>query len=138
AAWPGWLRPDTVVCRCEETDYASLCRAAGNAAGRGSHIGKLETRAGLGPCQGRICGPTVAQLTARLTGRPAEGAPTAGSRHPGTGSRHPTSVTQHPPTGGPHHRPIAQPIRLGELAAAPEPVPDRSTSRTRHPKTEQS
>ncbi|SEC26848.1 NADPH-dependent 2,4-dienoyl-CoA reductase, sulfur reductase [Streptomyces misionensis] len=124
AAWPGWLRPDTVVCRCEETDYASLCRAAGNAVGRGSHVGKLESRAGLGPCQGRICGPTVAQLTARPAGRPAEGTPATGPRPPAS--------------GGPHHRPIAQPIRLGELAAAPAPVPDRSISRTRHPKTEQS
>lgn len=106
AAWPEWLRPETVVCRCEEADYASLCRAAGNAASRGMRVAKLETRAGLGPCQGRICGPTVAELSARLTGRPAE--------RPAEGL----------PTAGPHHRPIVQPIRLGELAATPEPLPE--------------
>ncbi|MEU0602008.1 FAD-dependent oxidoreductase [Streptomyces sp. NPDC006393] len=110
AAWPEWLRPETIVCRCEEADYASLCRAAGNAASRGARVAKLETRAGLGPCQGRICGPTVAELGARLTGRTAE-CPADGL-----------------PAAGPHHRPIAQPIRLGELAAAPEPLPDDTES----------
>jgi NADPH-dependent 2,4-dienoyl-CoA reductase/sulfur reductase-like enzyme len=81
--WPGWLRPDTVICRCEETSYESLCRAsAENPAARAV---KLASRAGLGPGQSRICGPTVAELS------------------------------QEPPN--PHHRPIAQPIRLGELAA---------------------
>ncbi|WP_316744632.1 FAD-dependent oxidoreductase [Streptomyces sp. MK7] len=119
AAWPEWLRPETVVCRCEEADYASLCRAADNAASRGARVAKLETRAGLGPCQGRICGPTVAELSARLTGRPAE--------HPAEGL----------PAAGPHHRPIAQPIRLGELAAAPEPIPDSTESDPRCTKTEQ-
>ncbi|MGW5200969.1 FAD-dependent oxidoreductase [Streptomyces spiralis] len=119
AAWPEWLRPETVVCRCEDADYASLCRAAGNAASRGARVAKLETRAGLGPCQGRICGPTVAELSARLTGRPVE--------RPAEGL----------PAAGPHHRPIAQPIRLGELAAAPEPLPDSTESHPRGRKTEQ-
>ncbi|MYR86347.1 FAD/NAD(P)-binding oxidoreductase, partial [Streptomyces sp. SID685] len=103
AAWPGWLRPETVVCRCEETDYASLCRAVAHAATAAARVVKLETRAGLGPCQARMCGPTVAELSARLRGepldRPVEGLPAA----------------------GPHHRPIAQPIRLGELADCPSP-----------------
>jgi NADPH-dependent 2,4-dienoyl-CoA reductase/sulfur reductase-like enzyme len=110
AAWPEWLRPETVICRCEEADYASLCRAAGNQASAATRVTKLETRAGLGPCQARICGPTVAELSARLSGeptdRPVEGLPTA----------------------APHRRPIAQPIRLGELAAAPEPFPKDPTS----------
>lgn len=119
AAWPDWLRPETVVCRCEEADYASLCRAAGNAASRGARVAKLQTRAGLGPCQGRICGPTVAELSARLTGRTAE--------RPAEGL----------PAAGPHHRPIAQPIRLGELAATPEPLPDDTESRPRCRNTEQ-
>ncbi|MBQ1088603.1 FAD-dependent oxidoreductase [Streptomyces sp. B93] len=105
AAWPEWLRPTTVVCRCEETDYATLRRAAADRASTAARVAKLETRAGLGPCQARVCGPTVAELNARLSGepvgRPAEDLPA--------------------PT--PHRRPIAQPIRLGELAAAPEPPP---------------
>ncbi|MCP3822444.1 NAD(P)/FAD-dependent oxidoreductase [Streptomyces sp. A3M-1-3] len=104
AAWSGWLRPETVVCRCEETDYAALCRAAANQVGAGPRVARLETRAGLGPCQARICGPTVAELSAR-----------------------PRGVAPHVPIDGsapasPHRRPIAQPIRLGELAAAAEPA----------------
>jgi NADPH-dependent 2,4-dienoyl-CoA reductase/sulfur reductase-like enzyme len=83
AAWPGWLRDDTIVCRCEETTYGQLKTAAADPVEAGPHALKLGTRAGLGPCQGRICGPTVAELC-------------------GGAER--------------HHRPIAQPIRLGELA----------------------
>ncbi|MFE1953420.1 FAD-dependent oxidoreductase [Streptomyces sp. NPDC059524] len=103
AAWPGWLRPETVVCRCEDADYASLCRAAEAPQSASARVAKLETRAGLGPCQARICGPTVAELNARLSGAPAE-CPVEGL-----------------PAPAPHRRPIAQPIRLGDLAAPPEP-----------------
>ncbi|MER7879137.1 FAD-dependent oxidoreductase [Streptomyces solisilvae] len=108
-AWPQWLRPETIICRCEEADYASVCRAVGNEASAGARVAKLETRAGLGPCQARVCGPTVAELGARLTGRPAQ-------RH-----------AEGAPTAGPHRRPIAQPIRLGELAE-PEPSPEDPTA----------
>ncbi|MFM9372045.1 FAD-dependent oxidoreductase [Streptomyces sp. Da 82-17] len=116
AAWPGWLRPETVVCRCEEADYASLCRAAADPSSSAARVAKLETRAGLGPCQARVCGPTVAELTARLTGPPAD--------RPADGL----------PAPAPHRRPVAQPIRLGELAAAPEPAPPRPDGpRPHHP-----
>lgn len=116
-AWSGWLRPETVVCRCEEADYASLCRAATGQAGAAARVAKLETRAGLGPCQARVCGPTVAELSARLRGTPTngpvDGLPTHGP------------VDGLPPSS-PHRRPIAQPIRLGELAGSPEPSPNDS------------
>jgi D-hydroxyproline dehydrogenase subunit alpha len=49
-------RPDTIVCRCEDVSFASI----------GSHTGwtdaKVQTRCGMGPCQGRICGPAVEYL----------------------------------------------------------------------------
>jgi NADPH-dependent 2,4-dienoyl-CoA reductase/sulfur reductase-like enzyme len=49
-------QPDTIVCRCEDVTFARLQ----------GHIGwtdaKLQTRCGMGPCQGRICGPAVEQL----------------------------------------------------------------------------
>ncbi|MEV7095086.1 FAD/NAD(P)-binding oxidoreductase [Amycolatopsis sp. NPDC051045] len=83
AAWPGWLHDDTIVCRCEETTYGDLKSAVALPAAPGPHALKLGTRAGLGPCQGRMCGPAVAELC-------------GGTER--------------------HHRPIAQPIRLGELA----------------------
>ncbi|MEU5883787.1 FAD/NAD(P)-binding oxidoreductase [Spirillospora sp. NPDC047279] len=91
AAWPGWLRPETVVCRCEETSYGTLRQAAADRAGGSARALRLGTRAGLGPCQARVCGPAVADLLA------------------GDGI----------PSGDPHNRPVAQPIRLGELARPP-------------------
>ena len=46
-------RPDTIVCRCEDVTFARL---------RGHHswrAAKLQTRCGMGPCQGRVCGGAV-------------------------------------------------------------------------------
>ncbi|MGI8509325.1 MAG: FAD-dependent oxidoreductase [Gemmatimonadaceae bacterium] len=45
--------PTTVVCRCEDVPYGSLSTA------RSSRQAKLYTRAGMGPCQGRVCGPAL-------------------------------------------------------------------------------
>lgn len=47
------IAPETIVCRCEDVQFARLrpypsWRAA-----------KLQTRCGMGPCQGRICGPAT-------------------------------------------------------------------------------
>jgi NADPH-dependent 2,4-dienoyl-CoA reductase/sulfur reductase-like enzyme len=46
-------RPETIVCRCEDVRWASLKAA------RSSREAKLHTRCGMGPCQGRICGPAA-------------------------------------------------------------------------------
>jgi NADPH-dependent 2,4-dienoyl-CoA reductase/sulfur reductase-like enzyme len=44
---------DTVVCRCEDVTLGELRKQnSGTEA-------KLQTRCGMGPCQGRICGPAV-------------------------------------------------------------------------------
>nr|BFD87103.1 FAD/NAD(P)-binding oxidoreductase [Streptomyces sp. Xyl84] len=104
-AWPGWLRPQTVVCRCEEADYASICRAVTDPASAAARVTRLETRAGLGPCQGRMCGPTIVDLTARLN------------------DASPDRWYEGLSPASPHRRPIAQPIRLGELAGLPAPTP---------------
>jgi len=49
-------RRNTIVCRCEDVSFNSV---------RG-HTGwtdaKLQTRCGMGPCQGRVCGPAVEYL----------------------------------------------------------------------------
>jgi D-hydroxyproline dehydrogenase subunit alpha len=45
--------PDTLVCRCEDVSYAPLQKHVGWRAA------KLQTRCGMGPCQGRICGPAT-------------------------------------------------------------------------------
>ncbi|MCL7456287.1 hypothetical protein M8I35_03705 [Micromonospora sp. MSM11] len=56
---------------------------------------KLLTRAGMGWCQGRVCGYATACLVAREAGRAPGAADLAGYAS----------------------RPLAQPVTLGELAA---------------------
>ena len=47
---------DTMVCRCEDVSFGRL-------QGHSSWTeAKLQTRCGMGPCQGRICGPAVQSL----------------------------------------------------------------------------
>ncbi len=48
--------PDTIVCRCEDARFGQIC------AHRGWKSAKLQTRCGMGPCQGRICGAALAFL----------------------------------------------------------------------------
>lgn len=44
---------ETIVCRCEDVNFGRLRRQSSWRAA------KLQTRCGMGPCQGRICGPTT-------------------------------------------------------------------------------
>ncbi|WP_028717122.1 NAD(P)/FAD-dependent oxidoreductase [Paracoccus sp. J39] len=60
--------PDEVVaCRCEEVRCGEI-RASLAVGAAGPNQLKAFLRCGMGPCQGRICGPTLAQLTARMRG----------------------------------------------------------------------
>jgi NAD(P)H-nitrite reductase large subunit len=62
ARWTERVTDDTVVCRCEEVP-ASAIREAVDELGAGDvRTVKLLTRAGMGWCQGRMCGPAVAGL----------------------------------------------------------------------------
>jgi len=62
AHWTEQVTDDTVVCRCEEVP-ASAIREAVDELGAGDvRTVKLLTRAGMGWCQGRMCGPAVAGL----------------------------------------------------------------------------
>ena len=47
---------ETIVCRCEDVTYGDLASCAGWT------DAKLQTRCGMGPCQGRICGPATQTL----------------------------------------------------------------------------
>jgi NADPH-dependent 2,4-dienoyl-CoA reductase/sulfur reductase-like enzyme len=49
-------KPQTIVCRCEDVPL-SVVREAINA-----RDAKLQTRCGMGPCQGRICGPILQRV----------------------------------------------------------------------------
>jgi NADPH-dependent 2,4-dienoyl-CoA reductase/sulfur reductase-like enzyme len=44
---------ETIVCRCEDVPYSRLQEH------RSWRAAKLHTRCGMGPCQGRVCGPAT-------------------------------------------------------------------------------
>jgi NADPH-dependent 2,4-dienoyl-CoA reductase/sulfur reductase-like enzyme len=91
--WSKWLTAETIICRCEEVSLGRLFSVADASQSTGLRSLKLLTRAGLGICQGRVCGRTVEELLGARTpgGRLIDGVST-------------------------DRRPIATPIRLGELA----------------------
>ncbi len=91
--WRHWLHDDTIVCRCEEVGYGRLCATASSTEAEGLRPLKLTTRAGLGICQGRICGRTVEELLIAAS--------------PGDGFLDSVSTDR---------RPIVTPQRLGDLA----------------------
>jgi hypothetical protein len=67
--WLARLRPDTVVCRCEDVVWEELTGALSAGPSDLRSIKGL-TRCGMGYCQGRVCGPVVQYAATRLTGRP--------------------------------------------------------------------
>lgn len=57
--WPDWLSDDTDVCRCEEVSAGDVRAAVADLGAHDARTVKLFTRAGMGWCQGRMCGPAV-------------------------------------------------------------------------------
>jgi len=105
SGWTDWLDSSTVVCRCEEVDYGTLLAVRRDTESVGLRSLKLTTRAGLGLCQGRICGRSVENILAADGVGFADGVST-------------------------DRRPIAATIRLGELARAAQPFHDDDSSST--------
>ncbi len=89
---PQILAPEggTVVCRCEEVTAAEI-RQALKAGATGPRQIKTTTRAGMGPCQGRMCDLSVRGIL--------------------------TSCGENPTA--PRARTPIKPVKLGELAALP-------------------
>ncbi|MFC5392021.1 NAD(P)/FAD-dependent oxidoreductase [Bosea vestrisii] len=86
---------ETLVCRCEEVTAGELRARAGE--GRpGPNQLKAFTRAGMGPCQGRQCGYSMAHIIAAAQNRPVE------------------------EVGFYRIRPPLKPVTLGELASLDE------------------
>lgn len=106
SAWTDWLDPSTVICRCEEVPYGTLIRVRDATESVGLRSLKLTTRAGLGLCQGRICGRSVEHILSR--GNEVGFADDAST----------------------DRRPIAAPIRLGELSRPPDFVDDDAPSQS--------
>ena len=61
-------RPDTVVCRCEDVTRLGAQQAAA-VHGDTMRAIKLGCRAGMGPCQARICGPSLQAMATGNGGR---------------------------------------------------------------------
>ncbi len=57
---------DTVVCRCENLTVGHIRRMVKEGVKEVNEI-KCISRAGMGPCQGRMCGPAVAEIIAAET-----------------------------------------------------------------------
>jgi NADPH-dependent 2,4-dienoyl-CoA reductase/sulfur reductase-like enzyme len=94
---PQFLVPpddQTLVCRCEEVTAGTI-RDVSRRGLTGPNQLKVFTRCGMGPCQGRLCGPTVVELLAdEMNTRPAD-------------------------VGTYRLRPPIKPLRLSEIAALP-------------------
>jgi NADPH-dependent 2,4-dienoyl-CoA reductase/sulfur reductase-like enzyme len=80
---PGILAPadDVLACRCEEVTAGAI-RAAARLGATGPNQMKAYLRCGMGPCQGRLCAPTVAALIAQTRGLPPEAVPPLRPRAP--------------------------------------------------------
>jgi thioredoxin reductase len=62
---------DDIVCRCEEVTVAELHEAIAQGSTDANRV-KAYTRCGMGPCQGRLCGPVAAEVIARALGQRAD------------------------------------------------------------------
>lgn len=96
--WTSWLTGDTVVCRCEEVPVSRIRAAVAEFGATDARAVGGLCSAGMGWCQGRVCGYATALLTAQLRDRPLEAADLVAYAQ----------------------RPLAQPVRLADLADDPD------------------
>jgi bacterioferritin-associated ferredoxin len=75
------LTEDTVLCRCEGITVSQVRRAIDEGATTVNAV-RMITRAGMGRCQGRMCGASVAELLARELEQPVESVGQATPRPP--------------------------------------------------------
>jgi len=59
SGWVDRLSDDTTVCRCEEVPFAALRSMRQDLDAHDGRSAKMLTRAGMGYCQGRVCGYAV-------------------------------------------------------------------------------
>lgn len=72
---------ETVICRCEGVTLGDLRREIRSGAASVDAL-KKGTRAGMGNCQGRICGPILSEVLAAFTGSGPEAAGSLSARAP--------------------------------------------------------
>jgi NADPH-dependent 2,4-dienoyl-CoA reductase/sulfur reductase-like enzyme len=78
---PMRLDDATLVCRCEEVTAAQV-RDAARAGCQGMNQLKAYTRCGMGPCQGRMCGPVGLEVLAAARGIPVSAVEPLRTRFP--------------------------------------------------------
>lgn len=61
----------TVICRCENVTVGAVRKAVREGARELNEL-KIMTRTGMGPCQGRMCGPALAEVMAAEVDRSPE------------------------------------------------------------------
>jgi hypothetical protein len=69
------VTPETILCRCENVTAKQVFAALDRDDDCTLRGVKIHTRAGMGPCQGRMCSHVIARLVARRTGKPIETVP---------------------------------------------------------------
>ena len=114
--WDQHLHDDTVVCRCEEVRAGELVDTRDRMAGADSRTQKGITRAGMGWCQGRVCGFAVSCLATAGDGDVSAGAGSVGADSVSAD----TSQASRGSLASSAKRPVAQPVPLGELADLPD------------------
>jgi thioredoxin reductase len=72
AGWAEVLDADTIVCRCEEVRCSAVRSAIDQGGATDARQVKQLTRAGMGWCQGRVCGYATALLASGRPGDPVE------------------------------------------------------------------
>lgn len=78
---PELMEEETMVCRCEGVTLGEIRRLIREGYQSVDEIKRIS-RAGMGPCQSRTCGPLIASEIARMTGRPLESVEPSAQRPP--------------------------------------------------------
>jgi hypothetical protein len=76
------ITDDTILCRCESVPAARIIEAVGVDGDCSLRGIKVQTRAGMGSCQGRMCGHLISRLIAKKMGTPLESIPPDTARAP--------------------------------------------------------
>ena len=105
--WQAELDDDTVVCRCEEVTAGEIRQVMHGLGAGDARTVKLLSRAGMGWCQGRICGFPIDRMCASLPDAVGDDA---------TGADRLTRASV---------RPLAAPVPLASIAALSPDAVDR-------------
>lgn len=113
--WEDRLAPETLVCRCEQVPARAVAEALGEFGARDVRTAKLLTRAGMGWCQGRMCGPALVALAARRRAAEERGGDSGGGDSDGGDSDGADAELAQDLLAA-ARRPIARPVPLGVVA----------------------